>query len=242
MPMKKILKNEFLAIGWVATVCVAVLAAFAVANAQTTEITTQMSPGDSGDQVSALQTFLAASPSIYPSGLVTGYYGSLTEAAVQAYQCQNGIVCQGDAASTGYGRVGPATLAKIEMQEGIAAGGGVNLPTIAYPSTGADVNAPILSAPTVVTTSTSAAIHWTTNKPAHNSVMYATIQPSLSFDSFATMPNVSAPTFDMSPTVTITGLTPNTTYYYVLDSVDASGNIQYGIGQNNVWNSFSTNP
>lgn len=237
--MKTNIKMDTVALVWVSIIVLWVLTAFAIANAQTTttSVSTQMSPGDSGDQVSALQTFLATDPSVYPQALITGYYGDLTTAAVQAYQCKNGIVCQGDPASTGYGTVGPVTLAKIEMQEGITAGGGVSLPPIGYPSSGADVDAPILSSPTVVTTSTSAAIHWTTNEPANNLVMYSTISPSLSLDSYATMPRVSDPTFGMSPNVTITGLAPNTTYYYVLDSTDASGNIQYGIDH-----TFTTNP
>lgn len=229
-------EGNTLAIIWTSAVILWVLAAFAVANAQTAQVTTQMSPGDSGSQVSALQTFLAADSTVYPEGLVTGYYGSLTTAAVQRYQCKNGIVCSGDVASTGYGRVGPATLAKIEMQEGTNAGGGVSLPPVGTPS-GTDVDAPVLSTPTVSMTSNSAAIHWTTNEPARSLVLYGTVPPALSYDAFAALQSVSDPTFDMSSDVTLTGLARNTTYYYVLASTDASGNIQYGINH-----SFTTTP
>ena len=224
MLMKKISSRaNALAIGWVALIALGVLVAFAVANAQTvtTSISEQMGPGDSGDQVSALQTFLAADATVYPEGLVTGYYGDLTTAAVQRYQCKYAIVCQGDVANTGYGRVGPATLAKIETQ----GGGG----TVVNTGGGADVYAPVLSRPTVATTSTSAVIHWTTNEPARSSVMYATVPPSLTFNSYSTMPRMTDLTFDTSSDVTLAGLSPNTTYYYVLVSVDASGNLQYGI-------------
>jgi len=224
---------DALAIGWAFAVAALVLGAFAVANAQT--VTGTMSPGDSGSNVSALQTFLAADTSVYPEGLVTGYYGSLTTAAVQRYQCKNGIVCSGDVASTGYGRVGPVTLAKIQMQQG--AGGGVNNPPISYPTTGDDLNAPILSAATISTNSTSATVLWTTNEPARSGVLYSTVSPMLSPAAFASMPRVADATFDSSSNVTITGLSPNTRYYYVLESIDASGNIQYGIG-----NSFVTAP
>ena len=52
----------------------------------------QLEPGMSSDAVTALQNYLKADPTIYPQGLVTGYYGPLTVAAVQRFQCKNGIV------------------------------------------------------------------------------------------------------------------------------------------------------
>ncbi|MBU4536546.1 peptidoglycan-binding protein, partial [Patescibacteria group bacterium] len=39
----------------------------------------------------------------------TGYYGTVTEQAVQAFQCKYNIICTGTAYSTGYGVVGPKT-------------------------------------------------------------------------------------------------------------------------------------
>ena len=223
--MKTSTKNRTLALTWVGIVMALVLAAFTVANAQTTAITTQMEAGDSGAQVSALQTFLAADSAVYPEGLVTGYYGDLTVAAVQRYQCKNGIVCQGDAATTGYGRVGPSTLAKIQIQLGTnPGGGGTN-----FPPTGADVRAPVIGVPTVTTSSNSATVLWATNEPVYSSVLYALAPPALNAESFAAMASVSDITFDMSSSGMLTGLLPNTTYYYVLKSTDASGNIQYSI-------------
>lgn len=212
-----------------------VFATFGIASAQT--VSRQLEPGDSGSDVSALQTFLAADSTVYPEGLVTGFYGSLTTTAVQRYQCKNGIVCQGDVASTGYGRVGPATLAKIQLQGGLAPGGGVTLPPVGYPSFGADINAPALSRPSVSMTSTAAIIHWTTNEPAQSSVLYATVPPALNAESFAAMAVGFDTTLNLSSDVTLTGLAPNTVYFYVLKSVDASGNMQYGIEY-----SFRTNP
>lgn len=41
---------------------------------------------DSGDKVELLQTWLAKDPEIYPEGLVTGWFGPLTEAAVIRFQ------------------------------------------------------------------------------------------------------------------------------------------------------------
>lgn len=232
--MKKTLRtSDILAVGWVLTVCAFVLAAFAFANAQSVGVTTQLEPGDSGAQVTALQQFLAADDSVYPEGLVTGFYGELTTAAVERYQCNEGIVCQGNVATTGYGKVGPATLAKIRMQQGTSPGGGTTAPPISYPGTGGDVSAPVLSAPTVATSSSSATIHWTTNEPATSRVMYGTVWPFL----YASAPSAPDATFDMSSDAILSGLLPNTKYYFVLESVDASGNLQWGINH-----SFVTNP
>ena len=61
--------------------------------------------GVTGEDVKQLQTFLSQFPDIYPEGLVTGYYGPKTEAAVRKLQEQNGI--------ESIGAVGPKTLTKI---------------------------------------------------------------------------------------------------------------------------------
>lgn len=180
-----------------------------------------MDPGDSSSSVSALQTFLAADSSIYPEGLITGYYGSLTIAAVQRYQCKYGIVCQGTPSTTGYGRVGPVTAAKIEAQGGFMGG--------SAPSTSSDVSAPIISAPVVTTTSNGATITWSTNEPATDAVLYSTFMPSLNAESFASMSVISDPSRDANGTVALSGLSLNTRYYYVLRSVDTAGNLQYSI-------------
>ncbi|MBI2013096.1 MAG: peptidoglycan-binding protein [Candidatus Colwellbacteria bacterium] len=46
-------------------------------------------------EVTKLQQFLAADKTIYPEGLVTGYFGSLTEAAVKRWQTKSGIQAVG---------------------------------------------------------------------------------------------------------------------------------------------------
>ncbi len=72
--------------------------------------------GSTGADVTRLQQFLATDSSVYPEAQVTGYYGSLTEAAVKRFQCKNKIVCDGDAASTGYGVTGPRTASILALQ------------------------------------------------------------------------------------------------------------------------------
>jgi len=73
-------------------------------------ITKTLYQGLRDPQVSVLQQWLATMPSIYPSGLVTGYFGSLTKAAVMAYQASKGIAQ--------VGQVGPQTRAALNAQFG----------------------------------------------------------------------------------------------------------------------------
>ena len=56
-----------------------------------------LSLGAKGSDVTCLQQLLARDPSVYPEASVTGYFGSLTHAAVQRYQLKfalpvNGVV------------------------------------------------------------------------------------------------------------------------------------------------------
>ncbi len=69
--------------------------------------------GMSGSDVAALQTFLAPDARIYPEGVISGYFGALTEAAVKRFQARHAIVTSGTPDTTGYGVVGPATRAAI---------------------------------------------------------------------------------------------------------------------------------
>ncbi|MFH1188373.1 MAG: carboxypeptidase regulatory-like domain-containing protein [bacterium] len=67
--------------------------------------------------VRALQTFLKNQGNdVYPEGLVTGYFGGLTEKAVQRFQEKHGIASSGD---QGYGYVGPKTRAAINSLLGL---------------------------------------------------------------------------------------------------------------------------
>jgi plastocyanin len=74
-----------------------------------------LKPGSSGDDVTRLQQFLATDPSVYPEARITGYYGALTQAAVERWQAKNNIVSSGTPASTGYGVVGPRTAAAMSL-------------------------------------------------------------------------------------------------------------------------------
>ena len=69
--------------------------------------------GMSGNDVKALQEHLLRIPGVFEGGEATGFFGGATEKAVQKFQSRAGIVRSGAAATTGFGRVGPRTLAKL---------------------------------------------------------------------------------------------------------------------------------
>lgn len=70
--------------------------------------------GDSGDEVRALQTFLA-DKGYFPKDKVNGHFGDMTEDAVTAYQVAEQIVASSDA--KGAGNVGPSTLQAIREDQ-----------------------------------------------------------------------------------------------------------------------------
>lgn len=75
-------------------------------------ITSVVGLGSTGENVTNLQKFLAEkgyTSSIY----ITGYFGPLTQSALQKFQSDEGIVSSGDPVSTGYGNAGPSTRSRI---------------------------------------------------------------------------------------------------------------------------------
>lgn len=76
-----------------------------------------LSRGSRGSDVISLQQFLIAQ-GFLSSDSATGFFGSMTEAAVQRWQAQNSIVSYGDAASTGYGVVGARTRSAVAAKCG----------------------------------------------------------------------------------------------------------------------------
>ena len=199
-----------------AIVAITLLASFGavyVASAQSVTFTQQMSIGSRGAHVSALQSFLATRTSHYPEGLVTGYFGNLTTAAVMRFQCAEEIVCSGSAATTGYGRVGPKTL----LQLNLVAGGGVS---------SGDQSAPVIAAVAVdASASTTALVRFSTNESAMAKVHFAPSPLALFEGSALPGTAVGDASFRMAHVVQLTGLAPNTTYYYVASATDASGNM-----------------
>ncbi|MBI5470660.1 peptidoglycan-binding protein [Candidatus Kaiserbacteria bacterium] len=133
---------------------------------------------DSGPDVTLLQRFLARDPLIYPEGLVTGYYGNLTRAAVRRFQTAQAIVKSSDSE---YGAVRAKTLATIRRLAGCQ---DQRRPEAVIPPTGtgmATQTSAILVRPSIIftkpATSTTATpggtipIAWTSvNAPASSSV------------------------------------------------------------------------
>lgn len=204
-------------------IVVAVLAAFTFSffgiQSAYAAISSQLDLGDRGLEVRELQSYLATNSSIYPERLVTGYFGQLTKAAVQRFQTAQGIVSQGTPATTGYGRVGPRTLASINS----------------YLARG-DENAPSITSLRINSGSTGATINWTANEAARGKVYYSTspIRISNVFDAtgvFSGEPTVSGTlaSYDgiarTSQSVDIGGLAANTTYYYLISVLDSSNNL-----------------
>ena len=70
------------------------------------ELTRSLTRGTSGDDVRKLQEFLATDKEVYPDGLITGFFGPLTEVAVKKWQKKHGIEA--------LGIVGPQTRAKLQ--------------------------------------------------------------------------------------------------------------------------------
>lgn len=192
-------------------------AAFMPAGADAAALYRQLQLGMSGSDVSDLQSFLARDTTIYPQGLVTGYFGTLTRAAVSKFQARNGIAV--------VGRVGPVTMAAINAQMG---------------TTGADIYAPTISSISISTTSSSVTLNWNTNENSSAIVYYSTSPISLTEGSTVTVGGSSSlvhTDLRANHSANLTGLQANTTYYYVLYVRDGSGN------ETVTWPStFRTNP
>jgi len=80
----------------------------------------RLSFGDRGDEVTKLQELLAKDPAVYPEGLVTGYFGSLTRAAINRFQEKHANEILAPYGLTkGVGFVGPKTLEKLNELLGL---------------------------------------------------------------------------------------------------------------------------
>ncbi|MFZ2151711.1 MAG: peptidoglycan-binding protein [Minisyncoccia bacterium] len=176
--------------------------------------------GAQGVDVSNLQRFLSSNPIIYPEGIVSGYFGPLTQKAVVQFQARYGI--------SQVGRVGPATLQKIN--------------TLIASDRGMDINAPWIRNTSVSTIGSSATITWSTDELAVSKVYYSTapLQASETDTPFG-VPTVSGNVYApdtilrTSHAFTLSNLSSNTTYYYLVQSTDQSGNVSV------YWNTFRTN-
>lgn len=193
-------------------------------------ITSQLDFGARGSNVTNLQTFFADNASIYPEGLVTGYFGGMTKAAVQRFQANYGF--------DQVGRVGPMTLTKINSL--IANGGWTTTPN----PTG-DISAPMIYGVTATVSSNSASFAWTTNENAKARVFFDNVpmvinEGDIDSTGFSLRAGQVAGNDGIARSaqqVTLNGLTSNTLYYYIIVSTDTTGNVSVS----NVNNTFRTN-
>lgn len=203
-------------------ISIALVSSLSVSAANYSQITSQLDLGNQNENVTNLQIFLAANPSIYPEGKVTGYYGPLTQAAVKRFQTQYGI--------ESVGRVGPLTMTKINN---LIANGGWNGT--------ADISGPQFYTVNPSIGSNSATFSWTTNENATAKIFYYTDwitmnEGDINSVGFGSTNGWTATNDGIARTsqqVTINGLQPNTQYHYVIVSTDTSGNVS-------VWNPNTT--
>lgn len=221
----KILSTSFT--GKLALMSVLVSAGFVSQAFAYTPLTSTLDFGSTGSNVTNLQVYLKDNPSFYPEGLVTGYFGSLTRAAIQRFQAFYGIVSSGTAASTGYGRVGPTTLAKINS---LMLGG----------STSVDVSGPLFFNFAQTQNNSSATMSFNTNENTMARVVYSTTplafnEGDINSNGFGPIGGTainSTSGLSTSHSITIPNLQSNTTYYYTVIATDAAGNVSV-VGPNN---------
>lgn len=96
--------------------------------------------GTENADVKRLQELLATDPEVYPEGKATGYYGSLTRAAVVKFQLKHGVIS--NASDVGSGRIGPKTRAKLAE---VFAAGVPTAPAVAQPSPVAAAVSPVFT-------------------------------------------------------------------------------------------------
>lgn len=219
-------------------------------------LTRELQLGMTGGDISTLQTFLATDTSIYPQGLITGYFGSLTKAAVARFQSRNGI--------SAVGRVGPITLSAINalLGNGTVGNGDKSGPIISnvmimnnwnsgywnqnqtnWTWTGTtDMSSSTWNNMygTTYNTQTGAAtpanygqyavaLHWNTSEAASGLVYYST-SPLPMTETMNDAQIVGTTAFKDTSLKTVhdiilPNLQSNTTYYYVIYTRDASGNV-----------------
>lgn len=169
----------------------------------------QIDLGMTGTDVRELQTYLAQDTSLYPSGRVTSYFGSLTAAAVARFQTRNGL--------SAVGRVGPLTIVALNNQMN-----GVSM-------SGADVYAPAISGLSATANNNSASVSWNTNESARGIVYYSASPLAVSETLHAVSVNANSVMTDSnmrsSQMVSVPNLQSNTTYYYMVHSADAENNV-----------------
>ncbi len=197
-----------------ATCALSLVAIITPSLASAASLTRQLQLGMKGADVSTLQSFLAVDNTIYPQGLVTGYFGGLTKSAVSNFQSRNNLAT--------VGRVGPQTLAVINAQ---MAGGGAVF---------GDIDAATITNLSVSRSNTSASIFWNTSEETRGVVYYST-SPLNETEYENTVTVVGAMTamtdgaYRTSQNIMLSNLQSNTNYYYLVHTTDQAGNVSVSV-------------
>jgi peptidoglycan hydrolase-like protein with peptidoglycan-binding domain len=187
-------------------------------SASAAAIERQLEVGMSGSDISVMQAFLAKDATVYPQGLVTGYFGFLTKAAVSNFQSNNGL--------SAVGRVGPQTLPVLNLaierggSSGSSSGGASNWTSA--------MAAPVINSVSLDIKSDSAKIQWRMNEGARGGVYFDDTQLNLTEGSTVSSSGEYERTDDAYSTtqeVTLSNLDQDTTYHYMVYVTDEDGNI-----------------
>lgn len=216
---------------------------------------TNISLGSQGDAVIALQSLLAANPNMYPEGQITGYFGKATERALKHLQKENGldqvgnvgpktrallnqllqknrVAFEDDEHGSNNDNKKKHICVIISPGQTIASGwlrkhDGKNQILKECKNNGdnntSDKTAPVISSIVGTPGYNSATVTWMTNKNATTKVYYGTTTP-LSFNTSGVLSTGNS-NLTQSHNIIVAGLSPLSTYYYVVESKDASGNI-----------------
>jgi peptidoglycan hydrolase-like protein with peptidoglycan-binding domain len=185
------------------------------------DITPPLVIGSTGSDVTEVQRYYALDSVIYPSGLVTGYFGPLTSAATERFQTQQSIVSSGTPGTTGFGIVGPRTASRLNALMGNTQ------PNVSWDTI------PVMSPVSLQYNDRNATISWTTNEPTQGQVFYDTtflrsdestgprqspyVSGSLAADGTGNLQTMH--------TIVLQNLQPDTTYFYIVRSIDSVGNV-----------------
>lgn len=183
-------------------------------------ITNQLDFGARGEDVTEVQSYLSTNPNLYPSGRVTGYFGSLTQEATQKFQIEEGIVSSGNPETTGFGRVGPITMSRLNTRMGF---------NYSTPYNG-DA-APIMNTPVLEVTNTTATLTWLTNEPTLGQVHIDSVPLQFGPAAAPRQQQYVSGKFILDGndlktlhTMKLDGLTPGMMYYILVGSTDSVGN------------------
>ncbi|MEN9852094.1 MAG: hypothetical protein RI996_37 [Candidatus Parcubacteria bacterium] len=170
-------------------------------------LTRQLDLGMQGSDVGVLQTYLATDAAVYPQGLITNYFGSLTATAVSNFQSKNGLAV--------VGRVGPETLLVLNSR-------------ITGNTTG-DVDASIISSINVSTSLNTATVSWNTNELAKGVIYYSSSplvtyerENSVDISGNTAMTDAAMRSYQ---SIYLSNLQSNTVYYYMIYTTDQAGNV-----------------